>query len=337
LGLAIEGGTLVHVINAAVSNNITVGMAVFLLGALKRFDGATHGFSSVASNLIGHLGFLRKCFKLIDGGQELKRVKDNSHYLPLSTERGVEITFENVTFAYPNSDRQIFENFNLTLKAGMFVGIVGDIGAGKSTLTNLITGAYTPSNGRILANGIPINEIRPSEWRSNIAFMNPDSPLLETYTIEEFIAMGRREPREDSADIAAVTRELGSDEIIKRAKHGPQTVLGEGFDKGTRVSSGEKQMILASRALVREPNILILDEPGANLDIEREQRLSEALSTQSDGTRTRIVISHRYGSIKNADLILVVEKGKIIERGNHAELMKIGGTYARKYNLQQQK
>lgn len=237
------------------------------------------------------------------------------------------ITFDDVTFMYSDGTENVLEHFNLDVPAGTTVAIVGETGAGKSTLVNLACRFFEPTGGRILVDGKDYRE-RSTLWlHSNIGYVL-QTPHLFSGTVMENIRYGRLDATDDECIAAA--KLVSAHEQIMRMENGYQSDVGEG---GDQLSTGEKQLISFARAVLADPKIFVLDEATASIDTRTEQLIQNAISKML-GTRTSFLIAHRLSTIRQADIILVVKNGKIIERGTHTELMTKGGYYADLYNKQ---
>ncbi|MDR2404361.1 MAG: ABC transporter ATP-binding protein/permease [Spirochaetaceae bacterium] len=238
-----------------------------------------------------------------------------------------EIEFRNVTFRYPDGGENILEHFNLYVAAGTYVAIVGETGAGKSTLVNLVCRFFEPTRGEILVDGRDYRD-RSQLWLHSALGYVLQSPHLFTGTIRSNIRYGRPEATDEEVEAAA--RIVHADRTIAKLEKGFDTEVGEG---GDRLSTGEKQLISFARAVLANPRIFILDEATSSVDTEMEMLLQHAISRLLEG-RTSFVIAHRLSTIRGADIILVVHGGKIIERGTHRELMTAGGAYYELYTRQ---
>lgn len=231
-----------------------------------------------------------------------------------------DIVFEDVSFRYPDGKEYVLEHFNLHIPAGMNVAIVGETGAGKSTLVNLVGRFFEPTKGRILIDGVDYRE-RSQLWlHSQIGYML-QNPHLFSGTVRENIRYGRLDATDEEVEAAA--RSVSADEIVKKLKDGYDSDVGE---SGGRLSVGEKQLISFARAILAEPAIFVLDEATSSIDTVSEQLIQEATDKLLKG-HTSFVIAHRLSTIRKADLILVVKDGKIIEQGTHAELLGGKGYY----------
>ncbi|MDR2101617.1 MAG: ABC transporter ATP-binding protein/permease [Treponema sp.] len=238
-----------------------------------------------------------------------------------------DIEFRDVTFRYPDGGDNILEHFNLHIAAGTYVAIVGETGAGKSTLVNLVCRFFEPTEGSILVDGRDYRE-RSQLWLHSALGYVLQSPHLFTGTIRENIRYGR--PDASDEEVEAAARIVRADRIIAKLEKGFDTDVGEG---GDRLSTGEKQLFSFARAVLANPRIFILDEATSSVDTEMEMLLRNAIS-QLLKDRTSFVIAHRLSTIRGADIILVVHDGKIIERGTHRELMAARGAYYGLYSRQ---
>ena len=238
-----------------------------------------------------------------------------------------DIEFRDVSFKYPDGDEYILEHFNLKIPQGSNIAIVGETGAGKSTLVNLVCRFYEPTSGQLLIDGRDARE-RSQLWlHSNIGYVL-QTPHLFSGTILENLRYGKPDATID--EINNALRRVSADGVVAKAENGLDTNVGEG---GDLLSTGEKQLISFARAIVADPKILILDEATASIDTLTEQNIQKAISEVIRG-RTSIMIAHRLSTVRDADMILVVSDGKIVERGTHSSLMKQKGHYYSLYTRQ---
>lgn len=241
-----------------------------------------------------------------------------------------DIEFRDVTFRYPDGNENILEHFNLKIPAGTTVAIVGETGAGKSTLVNLACRFFEPTEGTILIDGRDYRE-RSQLWlHSNIGYVL-QNPHLFSGTIKENIRYGRLDATD--AEIEAAAKAVSADTVVKKLENGYDSNVGEG---GDRLSTGEKQLISFARAVLADPAIFVLDEATSSIDTQTEQLIQNAIARLLQG-RTSFLIAHRLSTIRHADVILVVKDGKIIERGSHEELLHKKGYYFSLYTKQFEK
>jgi ATP-binding cassette subfamily B protein/subfamily B ATP-binding cassette protein MsbA len=230
-----------------------------------------------------------------------------------------EIRFEDVEFEY-REGRPVVHDFNVTVPGGSVVALVGRSGAGKTTVTDLVARFHDPTKGRILLNGIDIREFKLRTYRGLLALVQQDVFLFDG-SARDNIAYGRHDAT--GAEIEDAARRANAHEFIARLPEGYHTFVGE---RGVKLSGGQQQRLAIARAILASPKILILDEATSNLDTESEQLIQAAMATLLAG-RTTFVIAHRLSTIHRADLILLMEEGRIIERGTHETLMRAGGVY----------
>jgi ATP-binding cassette subfamily B protein len=239
-----------------------------------------------------------------------------------------EVTFENVTFAYPGRpDLPALREFNLTVRPGETVALVGPSGSGKSTVLRLLLRFYDPQAGAVRVDGVDLREADPREVRSRLALVAQDAGLLSGSAIEN-IRFGRDEASEEEVREAA--RHAEALQFLEALPEGLQTALG---DRAKSLSGGQRQRLAIARAFVRDAPILLLDEATSALDAESERLVQHAIEEAMEN-RTTLVIAHRLATVLRADRIVVVNEGRVVEEGTHAELSARGGLYARLAELQ---
>lgn len=254
-------------------------------------------------------------------------IQDAPDARPLERARG-KVTLEHVGFAYPSApDRQILRDVNLQIEPGQVVALVGGTGAGKSTVTTLLMRFYEVTGGRILLDDIDLHKIRMEDLRRQFAVV-PQESVLFAASIRENLAYGR--PDATDEEIRAAAKAANADEFISQLTNGYDTIVGE---RGGSLSGGQRQRIAIARALLRDSPLLILDEPTAALDAESEDLVMQALGQLMSG-RTTFIIAHRLSTIRDADVIVVFDKGHIVEQGSHDELIQLDGQYANLMRLQ---
>jgi ATP-binding cassette subfamily B protein len=251
------------------------------------------------------------------------------------------ITYENVSFHYPTSDRMILEDVNLTLPAGKVVAIVGENGAGKTTLIKLLCRFYDPTGGRILVDGEQLDRLPPDDWRARMSGTFQDFQRFE-FSAAHTIGLGDLPRIDDRAAVDAAVERAGAGEVLSKLPAGLDTQLGVTWPDGVEISFGQWQRLALSRGFMRDdPLVLVLDEPAAALDAETEHQLFERFAAAArqpyggqDG-RITLLVSHRFSTVRMADLIVVLDGSRVVEVGSHAELIAAGGKYAELYGIQE--
>ena len=238
-----------------------------------------------------------------------------------------DIEFRDVTFRYPDGEETVLEHFSLKIPFGTHLAIVGETGAGKSTLVNLVCRFYEPTQGTLLIDGRDARE-RSQLWLHSAIGYVLQTPHLFSGTVRENLLMGKPDATED--EIWAAIRAVSAEEIVNQLENGLDTDVGEG---GDLLSTGQKQLISFARAVLADPKILILDEATASVDTLTEAKIQAAMESVTAG-RTSLMIAHRLSTVKNADVILVVKDGKIVEQGTHAQLLQLRGYYHELYTRQ---
>ena len=243
------------------------------------------------------------------------------------------IDVQGVSFAYPGSERLALKDVSLSIEAGQVVALVGENGSGKTTLAKLLSRLYRPTNGRILWDGEDIAGMDPTSLRDAIAVIFQDFLHYE-FPARSNVAMGRVSREDDLDAIVEAARRAGAHDFIEDLPQGYDTLLSRQFhDEGKELSVGQWQLIALARAFFRDAQLLVLDEPTAALDARAEHALFERIRELAAG-RSVLLISHRFSSVRDADRIFVLRHGELIEQGDHAELMQLGGLYAELFELQ---
>ena len=243
-----------------------------------------------------------------------------------------DIVFDNVKFKYPNSQKTVLDNLSLKIKYGEKVAIVGENGAGKTTLIKLIARIYRPISGSVLINNINLNDLKLSSWYEKLAVLFQDYSSYTHLTVKENIEIDSKNKATEKTIQDALIKASAFD-FVKKYKEGVNQILSERYKGGIRPSTGQWQKIAIARVFHRNAPILILDEPTASIDAVAEAKIFDNIYKFSKG-KTVIIISHRFSTVRNADRIIVLDKGKIIEEGSHEELLKINGKYAKAFRLQ---
>lgn len=268
------------------------------------------------------LAAAQRIFNMLDVEPEIRERPDAP---ALQVAKG-EIRFEGVTFVYADGEPAL-RDIDLAVPAGQRVALVGSSGAGKSTLLNLIPRFYDATSGRVLIDGQDIRDVSLASLRTSIGLVSQEATLFDD-TVRANIAYGK--PNATDEDVETAARAAAADTFIRAIEGGYDGVVGE---SGTRLSGGQRQRIAIARAMLKDAPILLLDEATSALDSESERQVQEALATLMEG-RTTLIVAHRLSTIIDADVIHVIDQGRIVESGSHAELMARGGVYARLYRSQ---
>lgn len=290
------------------------GLAVFLQYS-RQFGRPVNEISSQYNSLQAALAGAERIFQILD---EIPEMADEPGALILSTVKG-DIRFQNVVFGY-DQDKPVLKNISLDAKAGQKIAFVGSTGAGKTTITNLLPRFYDIQSGLITIDGTDIMKIKRESLRKSLAIVLQDTHLF-TATVMENIRYGRLEATDQ--EVAESARLAGADSFITRLPKGYQTLLE---NDGGNLSQGQRQLLNIARATIAKPAILILDEATSSIDTRTEQIIQMGMDQLMLG-RTSLVIAHRLSTVRNADEIMVLEHGEIIERGTHEELLKSKGRY----------
>jgi ATP-binding cassette subfamily B protein/subfamily B ATP-binding cassette protein MsbA len=306
-------------------DTITPGVMVAFLLYINRFFDPIRDLSRRYDSFQSAMAGGERIFALLDAPVE---VQDAADAINLPTIQG-EVRFERVSFHYsdvsPQEEQLVLDQINIHIPAGQTVALVGETGAGKSTLVKLIARFHDPTQGRVLIDENDLRLVKQHSLRSQMGIVLQD-PFLFNGTVAENIRFGRLDASDE--EVQAAAQAVGADDFIQRLRLGYQSPVEEG---GAVLSGGQRQLISFARALLADPRILILDEATSSVDTQTERLIQDALARLLHG-RTSIVIAHRLSTVVNADIILVIHDGRIIEKGNHTELLALGGTYFHLYS-----
>lgn len=315
-GVAITGAL------AVLTGRITVGALSCFLSYANQYTKPFNEISGVVTELQNAIACAGRVFELIEEEPQVLEPVDAVH---LQDVEG-QVVCRQVAFSYV-PDKKLIENFNIAIKPGQRVAIVGPTGCGKTTLINLLMRFYDVNEGSICVENIDIREVTRKSLRSNYGMVLQET-WLKKGTIRENIVMGKSDATED--EIIAAAKASHAHSFIKRLPKGYDTVIGE---DGGMLSQGQKQLLCITRVMLCKPPMLILDEATSSIDTRTEMQIQSAFNKLMEG-RTTFIVAHRLSTIQNADIILVMKEGKVIEQGNHEELLARKGFYAELYNSQ---
>ena len=305
-----------------INGHLTLGLAQAFLQYITQISEPVTTSAYIINSLQNALVSVERVYDILELPEE-KELTEDTHLL--DNTKG-QIVFENVSFGY-SKDKLLMKNVNFTAKAEQMVAIVGPTGAGKTTLINLLMRFYDVNGGRILFDGVDISKVTRKELRANFGMVLQDTWLFKG-TIAENIAYGKPDAtREEIIEAAKLAK---CDSFIRKLPQGYDTVI---TSENGMVSQGEQQLLTIARTILPNPKVMILDEATSSIDTKTEKDIQAVISQLMKG-RTSFVIAHRLSTIRNADLILVMKDGDIVEQGNHDELMTVNGIYANLYNTQ---
>ena len=297
------------------------GLVVFA-GLLEQFSGQVNNVATIVNSVQQSLIGARRVFEILDAPIEVRSAPDALRRPRLTG----SVRFEDVSFAYDGAET-VVRDIDLDVKPGQCVAIVGATGSGKSVLMSLIPRFYDPTAGRVLIDGIDARKLHVDDLRRNIGLVFQERFLFSN-TVASNIAFGH--PEASQAQVEKAARIAAAHEFIMKLPHGYDTVLGE---SGNSLSGGQRQRLAIARAVLLEPAILLLDDPTAAIDSETEHEIFEALDHAIAG-RTTFIVAHRLSTLRRADFIIVLEQGRIVQRGTHEELMSRPGPYLHVASLQ---
>ena len=325
---AVIGGCL-QVFKMAIEREISIGDTTFFVSSISNFYSS---MKNMTAELVMFLDSVTKGKQVVEFFNLQPLVSDGSVKLErLVTPPSIDV--KNITFRYPRSHRDIFKNFSMKIESGQKVAIVGENGAGKSTLVKLLCRMYDPQEGKILINGIDLKELSINDWYKNVGTLFQDFNFYSSLTVEENIYIGKSVKEIDRKKIVASAKNAEAHEFIMKYKKKYNTVMSEDFKDGVKPSHGQKQKIAIARFFYRDTPLVIFDEPTSSIDADSEFRIFNRIY-KFFNKKTVIIISHRFSTVRKADVIFVIKDGKLIEKGSHRELMERKGVYFRNFTVQ---
>jgi len=304
--------------------NLSLGSLGVFLFAMFRLGPKASNMNSKLYRIENNLPHLVRTQEFIDELERQREPTEDSEPVP---EEVTSVEFDDVRFSYEGQDDEALPGISFEFEKGEFVGFVGQSGAGKSTIVSLLARMYEPDSGEIRANGRRIHDMDVDEWRSKIAIVRQD-PFVFNDTLRYNLTIGNRDVSQSELDrVAEIAR---VDEFFDDLPNGYDTQLG---DEGVRLSGGQRQRVALARALLKEADILVLDEATSDLDSNLEREVQESIESM-DRDYAMVGIAHRLSTVKNADQIYTVDSGQIVEAGRHRELIDNEGQYAELYAIQ---
>jgi ATP-binding cassette subfamily B protein len=327
LSVLASSGALLWAIASAADDG-QVGRLAGYLQSMGAIQASAHGMLLGIASLYKDTLFLGNLFAFLDLPE--RRITGGTRPFPAKLRKGIE--FRDVSFVYPGTDRLVLDGVDFLLPAGECVALVGQNGAGKTSVVKLLTRLYEPTGGRILIDDVPIEEYDLDDLQRHIGVIFQDFIRYEM-SVRDNIGFGRVEAMDDDERIRAAATAGGADTIVADLPDRYDTMLGRHFEEGRQLSGGQWQKVALSRAFMRKAPVVVLDEPTSAIDAEAETEIFGRLRDIA-GEATSLIIAHRFSTVRIADRIVVLDRGRVIEEGTHDDLLGADGVYAHLFNLQ---
>ena len=322
-------GVMLYIVLGALARKISVGDISYYTTAITNLQNGVGGLFRNIVRLFSESLYVTSMFEVLDAEPKIQFAKNP---VKLKSKHPPLIEFKDVTFAYPGTSRPVLKDFNLTIKPGEKVALVGENGAGKTTIVKLLARFYDVDSGEILIKGVNLKDLDLNDWYKSIGVLFQDFVKFE-YPVKENIRFGKIYEEENLSKIIKAATLSGADPMIRKLEKKYEQMLGRTFEGGVELSAGQWQKIALARGFLRDAQVLILDEPTAAIDAKAEAEIFNRVEKLSRD-KTVIIISHRFSTVRNADKIYVIDEGRIVESGNHKELIELNGQYSALFHLQ---
>lgn len=332
LGVIVDAGIQIWLIGRVVAS-----AGAFGIGDFQFYRGIIQNFATSLTSVAFNIHQLQDSFLYIDDYFKLMafepRIRVEGPGIILPAGRVPKIEFRNVSFHYPKSRKAVLKDVSFVVEPGERLAIVGENGAGKTTLLKLLLRLYDPTKGVILIDDQPLPTIELGSWYDQLGYLFQDFTRLGPFTVRENVTLGRSAASTDEARFERSLRQADAYELVRDLPNGSDQLLDASFKEGTDISGGQWQRLALARSFYRDPSVLVLDEPTSAIDAEAEHTIFEELFRAHEG-RSMLIVSHRFSTVRRANQILVLEKGKVVETGTHAALMRHKGRYRELFELQ---
>ena len=327
-------GAVLVVLNRVIGGRSSIGELLLVMTLANQMLQQIGGVASFATWFRMSLTAVHRYLWVMDYGAQFTE-SANLASVPDRVHDG--ISFDHVTFSYPGTDKVILRDLNVKFPAGSTVALIGDNGAGKTTVVKLLTGMYQPTSGQITVDGTALDDMSLTEWRTRVSAAFQDHARFDL-DARDVVGLGDLSRMHDDPVVLDAVERAGASDVVERLPAQLDTQLGASWPGGVDLSGGQWQKLALARGLMRDPLVLVLDEPTSALDAETEHSLFERFAAARDAARAAgtvtLLVSHRFSTVRMADLIVVLSGGSVVEAGSHAELMAADGLYAELYEMQ---